>query len=166
MIEKQDEKSPADSASRNWDIPVLEIALLQQVYDRWQALCRGSELPLATALDALDFMPFTSHIILAEVLPDGDLEFRLVGEEIVAVRGAAMKGMRLSEFQIQAGDNPSLSQFKVAVEQCVPQYYDGPAYNFRKEYLRARRLILPFVGEEGNCQKILMVAQYSQGQLN
>tara|TARA_R110002072_G_scaffold86176_5_gene194549 strand:+ start:790 stop:1293 length:504 start_codon:yes stop_codon:yes gene_type:complete len=166
VIERHGEQRRRARGAVGWNIPHLEVALLQQVYERWLRLCQGAELPLVSALDALDFLPFSSNIILAEVLPDGDVEFRIVGEEIIAARGANLKGARLSQFEARLGDNPSLSQFKDAVEQCRPQYYDGPAYNFEKTYLRARRLILPFLNDEGSCQKLLVAIDYNRAHLS
>lgn len=139
----------------------MKQPLLSEIFSIWCDHVQDGRTPSVDALDALHFLRYSRHLVVCDVLPDGDVEFRIAGENVVAARGGTIKGVRTSVFKDTVGSNPSLEQFGKAVETLQPQYYDGPAYNFEKHYLRCQRLLLPFVDQEGNCQKLLGAMIYS-----
>lgn len=139
----------------------MEQPLLKEIFSIWCSQLDDRPAPPVQALDAEHFLRFGRHLVVCDVLPDGDVEFRIAGENVVAAKGGGMRGLRTSTFLSDVGENPSLSQFKEAVETISPRYYDGPSYNFEKNYLRCQRLLLPFVDTLGACRKLLGALVYS-----
>ncbi len=135
----------------------MEQPLLREVFEIWCGLRDGRRIPHVSALDPVHFLRFSSNLVVCDVLDDGDVEFRIAGESVTSVRGASLRGLRISTVTKQTGKNPSVLQFLDAAEQVMPAYYDGPAYIFDKTFLRCQRILLPFADESGACRKLLGV---------
>lgn len=143
----------------------MDHPVLRAVFETWSELRGDRTAPELDALDAVHFLKHSPNLLVCDVLKDGDVEFRIVGENIVAVRGPNLRGMTVGSFRDVFDDDPELKQFRTAVSLVIPQYYDGTCLTQRGARIRCRRVILPFTDENGACRKLLASVVYGESDL-
>ena len=139
---------------------VVEHRTLLAVLDVWETLRGEAPAPDVDQLDPEHFLRFASHLIVCDVVSDTDVAFRIAGESIESVFGRQLKGLKLSELRENVPNREPYEQFAECIRTAAPHYYDGPAVAFDKEFLRARRLLLPFTDETGAVKRMIVAAIY------
>ena len=79
------EDTVVDKATR------FESAKVRHLYD-WWASANGGQMPRRRQFDILGHRPIIANLFLTEVLPDGNFQFRLLGEEVIQIIGRNRTG--------------------------------------------------------------------------
>jgi hypothetical protein len=69
----------------------FESAKTKHLYD-WWASANDGQMPRRRQFDILSHRPIVANLFLTEVLPDGNFQFRLLGEEVIQIIGRNRTG--------------------------------------------------------------------------
>jgi hypothetical protein len=134
---------------------------LRQLYDYWQARCRGRRMPSRADMDPLEMSFILGHLVLADVLFD-PLRFRirLHGSELVRRVGYELTGKMLDELPA--------SDYRALVEQSFTRVVEtrAPAHYLRDRVIdeRLRRyeaLLLPLSRDERSVEMLMVGIRYT-----
>lgn len=117
----------------------------QELCDAWCRLARGhGGLPPRRTFDPVDFPRALSSLILAELLDNGALYYRVVGSDMVAAWGADFTGKHLHD--IMEGEYHAFIRglFDEAITKRLPIFSHSRFQWHRGRSLDTRRLFLPF----------------------
>ncbi len=121
----------------------------KNLYDAWcrLAAARGG-LPLRSDFDPIDYPRALSTLVLAEVMPDGRICYRLVGTDMVSAWGADFTGKYLHE--VMQGDYHDFirSLFDDCIARRSPIYSHSRFQWDRGRAVDTRRIMLPFARSE------------------
>lgn len=121
----------------------------KDLYDAWCRLAsaRGG-IPLRQDFDPVDYPRALSTLVLAEVMPDSSICYRLVGTDMVNAWGSDFTGKHLHE--VMQGDYHDFirSLFDDCIAQKVPLYSHSRFRWDRGRSLDTRRIMLPYARNE------------------
>lgn len=64
---------------------------------RWWASANAGRMPTRSAFDIVDHKPIVANLFLTDVLPSGDFQFRLFGENVIRIIGRNRTGEVVSQ---------------------------------------------------------------------
>ncbi len=59
---------------------------------RWWASANGGRMPMRKSFDILDHRPIVANLFVTDVLPSGEFQFRIFGEEVIRIVGRNRTG--------------------------------------------------------------------------
>lgn len=141
-----------------WSSPSEELScdILAFLHRYWCERRRGDALPLSSQIDALDLGPALGYIMLLEPKDGGgDFLYRVYGSRIVDYSKAEMTGKRVWDVP-----SPLVAAYFVATYRAVCLRRE-PLFTFHRSrlaqfYAQWERLILPFVNEDGEVDRLLV----------
>jgi hypothetical protein len=130
----------------------------------WQELCDRAPDGMARRAD-LDLIRDRPHLarlaVWIEVLP-GDYRFILAGEDVRALFGRSIKGLRLSELRFTGCAETTWRQYDAAVETRKPccsigkyHFSDASSYQVGGTVAAREIAMLPFVNADGAVDRLL-----------
>ena len=141
-----------------WSPPSADLscAILAFLYQYWSERGRGADLPRSSQIDALDLGPALGYIMLLEPKDGGgDFLYRVYGSRIVDYSKAEMTGKRVWDVP-----SPRVAAYFVASYRAVCIRRE-PLFTFHRSrlaqfYAQWERLILPFVNDDGEVDRLLV----------
>ncbi|GAB4391072.1 MAG: hypothetical protein Tsb0032_00970 [Kiloniellaceae bacterium] len=138
-------------------------AVLSDLHQYWQSLCRGAAFPARADIDPVDIPALLEHLVLIDVLRDPlDFRYRLVGGHIVQHAGRNVQGKTIRGLMADGGPRARELQGKaMAVGEiladrqeplCIELTYDAPEGQERK---RLQAIFLP-LAEPGEGMNMVL----------
>jgi hypothetical protein len=125
---------------------------LAALYDLWNLKRDTRQAPPRSDFSVDDLRPWLGHLMVLDVLPDGDFRYRLYGTALVSMFGFDLTGRLVSECDAFIGDKPLLEYRQVCrIGAPVHAARISPS---AREHLRVDKLALPLM-EGGVVTKIL-----------
>jgi hypothetical protein len=123
------------------------------LYDAWCLLAAERQsLPLRQDFDPIQFPRTLSTLVLAEVMDDGGLCYRLVGTDMVDAWGADFTGRYLHEVMQGSYHDFIRGLFDECIGSRMPLYSHSRFRWDRGRSLDTRRLMLPFARNDSPQQ--------------
>jgi len=168
---KQDGSGPP-SRQAGWlpqqiDPSEIENISLRKGLELWNRKRADRRMPARAEITPRDMAEFLRNVVLVRVLDGGkEFEFRIVGDAIVVVQGAAFQGMNTKEIDQQVpGYGSALREvYKRLCARGEPQAFRGPAQNgpSGKPFFH-ESLLLPLGADGETADHILVIGIYSFG---
>jgi hypothetical protein len=123
------------------------------LYDAWcQLAAKRESIPLRRDFDPIQFPRALSTLILAEVMDDGALCYRLVGTDMVDAWGADFTGQRLHDVMQGSYHDFIRGLFDECIDSRIPLFSHSRFRWDRGRSLDTRRLMLPFAHNDSPLQ--------------
>lgn len=158
---------PADTSVLGERVPVEDIseALLRQALAVWGEQKGAARFPPRDAMTPRAMAPFLRNIVLVRVVDGGkQYEFRIVGDAIVQVQGAAYQGMTLTQIDTKLPGYGAALRF---IYDAVVAEGSARGYRGRIEQAPMGRafahetILLPLGADGATVDHILVVGVYS-----
>lgn len=144
-------------------VPGLDAKVLRPVFDYWEQKRAGRKMPGRADIDPLELKPYLRHLVLIEVLGQGEFRFRLVGSEITERYGRNGTGKTVRELyaNIPAAGDWLTEMLQEVVVQAKPVLATGPLNAIKKEHVFSEALHLPLADDGETVTMILGATRYS-----
>lgn len=144
-------------------VPGLDAKVLRPVFDYWEQKRAGRNMPGRADIDPLELKPYLRHLVLIEVLGQGEFRFRLVGSEITERYGRNSTGKTVAE--IYAG-MPQLRDWLTGMLLAVtrmarPVLAWGPLSAINQQHILSESLHLPLADDGATVSMIFGATRYS-----
>lgn len=168
MFKRKDPPPPSPGATSALGeaapIDSLRDPLLRQALAVWNEQKGAARFPARDTMTPRAMAPFLRNIVLVRVIDGGkEYEFRIVGDAIVQVQGAAYQGMTLTEIDTQL---PGYGQtLRAAYDELVasgePRVYRGKVDRAPMKRAFAHESLLLPLGTDAAVDHILVVGAYA-----
>lgn len=131
-------------------------APLQEVRAYWEGLRRGSAIPTRASIDPRGMKRGLEHIFLLERVAAGEARFRLAGMHLVMVMGMEVRGLPFSSLF----DPDTRAQVRTLIESVfggdsAVEIAIEAERGIGRPSLEGRILLLPVLGDDGVCNRVL-----------
>ncbi|HTW36921.1 MAG TPA: PAS domain-containing protein [Rhizomicrobium sp.] len=168
MFKRKDPAPPkpagASALGESVDIGTLRDPLLQQAIAVWNEQKGANRFPAREAMTPRVMAPFLRNIVLVRVIESGaDYEFRVVGDAIVQVQGAAFQGLTLAGIDAQLpGYGAALRPiYDALVAEGTPRGFRGHIQQSPIKRAFAHETLLLPLGKDAAVDHILVVGVYA-----
>lgn len=144
-----------------FSIASLSEKVLIDIYRYWEKKKGAREYILWEQVDAVEIPRYAlPHIIVAEMLPDGDFFYRLTGTQVDQLIGVVPQGKRLSQLPLDRCEELR-TDFQSVIDNLEPQVFSFPISTAANRYRETTRLVLPAASSVGRVDMIFGAVSYS-----
>lgn len=129
----------------------------------WRQRRGDRRLPRRSDIDPTGFARLASSAFLAGFERDGDLRFRLAGEDVIELHGRPLAGRSLSSFWTPGHRGRVLKLARLALHAAQPLVILAAAEGSDGAEAHLEVLIAPLTGPDGSADRFLGLYQLTSG---
>lgn len=129
---------------------------LKSLYEKWRHLCDRGSIPMAVDVDPADLRPWIRHLVVIKVMGDGRYVYGYYSPEYAETFdgdkvGKSIDTLPPQQRNILMREYEQVRTEQVPVSRVYTALFDGEEQTWE-------RLVLPFLSQTGEVEKIIVAA--------
>jgi len=136
--------------------------ILRRLVTYWRHLRGDRAMPSFKEIDPVEIPWALSRIYVLDVLPDGDMVYRLAGDDVARRYGGTLKGRRIFDLFPKRNAEMILSRWRLVADQGMGVYTDSIHPTALGNLISARRVTLPLGDGTLPASQILGIVSFQR----